>query len=53
MLWVVCNMLFVVMFNVYYSGKLVVGVCNFVVDNDMMVMVDFYIIGSDNFDVSG
>lgn len=53
MLWAVCNTLPAATPNVHYSGKLVAGACNPVVDNDTMATVDFHTIGSDNFDASG
>lgn len=53
MLWAVCNTLPAATPNVHYSGKLVAGACNLVVDNDTMATVDFHTIGSDNFDASG
>ncbi|ENG0937570.1 fimbrial protein [Salmonella enterica] len=53
MLWAVCNTLLAATPNVHYSGKLVAGACNLVVDNDTMATVDFHTIGSDNFDASG
>lgn len=53
MLWAVCNTLLAATPNVHYSGKLVAGACNLVVDNNTMATVDFHTIGSDNFDASG
>ncbi|ECI3617820.1 TPA: fimbrial protein [Salmonella enterica] len=53
MLWAVCNTLPAATPNVHYSGKLVAGACNLVVDNDTMATVDFHTIGSDNFDANG
>lgn len=53
MLWAVCSTLSAAAPNVHYSGRLVAGACNLVVDNDTMATVDFHTIGSDDFDASG
>lgn len=53
MLWAVCSTLSAAAPNVHYSGKLVAGACNLVVDNDTMATVDFHTIGSGSFDANG
>lgn len=53
MLWAVCSTLSAAAPNVHYSGRLVAGACNLVVNNDTIATVDFHTVGSGSFDANG